>query len=179
MMSIWIERHAVGGSLNLFPDRCVVCCDSCNEKTWVKSATTNPLVGGLGYLIGATQKFLVPAHHGNGCARAVSRSLFIRESLPMLLMGTGSLFSLALAVAFDEVFVFIILIFFWLLIVAVLDYSLERNKNWWIRIHEVPAAGRCGAYEFEFKNDSYALEFAQRNQAVLTKETASRLRLER
>lgn len=166
MKSVWVDRERMRIAGQLFPDMCVVCGKPCQDRVRIRATTTNPMVGGIGYLLHATQSFNVPAHRDKGCAKKVRNSLFFLEMIPVMFIAFGSLTSLALAVAVNQVWIF--LIFVVVALTAGLDFFLERKVNWWVRVNESPADGLRGAYEFEFMQDSYADAFEERNRSILT-----------
>lgn len=166
MKSVWLDANRIRGVDDLFPQKCVVCGKRCDERIYIRAVSSNPIVGGLGYLLGATRKFLVPAHIGKSCANKVKKKLFQREVLPMLILLFASLLSLLGAIVVSRAYIFFI--FLALILVGLLEFFLDRRKDWWVRINESPADGLVGAYEFEFRNEDYAEEFSARNISVQT-----------
>lgn len=166
MKSVWIDASLVRDLDELFQPRCVVCGKQCETRVVIRATTTNPIVGGLGYLLGATRKFRVPLHTSTSCAREAKVKLFKRESVPSLLLMISAVTFLVLAIILDRALIFGIFGAF--IIVGLLDFYLESKKDWWVRINESPSDGLVGAYEFQFFDEEYADEFRAKNAAFVT-----------
>lgn len=165
MKSVWLSWQGIKKSQLVVPDKCLVCRKPCKDRMMVGSIPTDMATAGIRFVLGLVRRFPMAVHLNGDCDARVKSALFKLEGMPIMFMAISSVAVLLAAVLIDVAYVFLVFAMFF--VYLFISFMLERSKNWPIRITESMASGDGGAYEFEFRDDAYAAEFAEMNRDIV------------